>query len=231
MTGYILKILDKFQHPAPKFPQHCHHQWNRPVYGKKVQYVTARDNLPPLDAKGTKQIQTIVCTFLCYSRALEGPALPALNNIGTQPSALTKLTINDANWMMDFFHTYPNAKLWFFAGDMQLIVESNAAYLVMPGAKSRISGYFYLVANLNPLNYNKAPHNVPILGECLAIQNVVCTAAEAECGGLFHYAQIAVRIWNILQVLNHPQRATKIKTDNSTANAFVHALMKIKQSK
>eukprot|EP00957_Ditylum_brightwellii_P180573 13755131-Ditylum_brightwellii.AAC.1 len=95
-------------------------------------------------------------TFLYYSRALEGPALPALNNISTQQSAPIKLTINDANWMMDFFHTYPNVKLRFFVG-----------------AKSCIAGYFYLAAGPNPLNYNKAPHNMPILVECLAIKNVV----------------------------------------------------------
>eukprot|EP00957_Ditylum_brightwellii_P048073 3650150-Ditylum_brightwellii.AAC.1 len=35
MPGYIPKALDKFQHPAPTFPQHCPHQWNRPVYGRK----------------------------------------------------------------------------------------------------------------------------------------------------------------------------------------------------
>eukprot|EP00957_Ditylum_brightwellii_P020335 1534363-Ditylum_brightwellii.AAC.1 len=102
MPGYILKALEKFQHPVPKFPQHCPHQWNRPVYYMKVQYATAHDNLSSLDAKGTKRIQSIMGTFLYYSRALEGPALLALNDIGTQQSTPTKLTINDANWMMDF---------------------------------------------------------------------------------------------------------------------------------
>eukprot|EP00957_Ditylum_brightwellii_P164055 12491635-Ditylum_brightwellii.AAC.1 len=81
---------------------------------------------------------------------------------------------------------------------MQFRVDSDAAYLVMPGAKSRIAGYFYLVAGPNPLSYNKAPHNVPILVECWAIKNVVCSAAEAECSGLFQNAQNAVMIWNIL---------------------------------
>eukprot|EP00957_Ditylum_brightwellii_P107298 8187315-Ditylum_brightwellii.AAC.1 len=75
----------------------------------------------------------------------------------------------------------------------------------MPGAKSHIAGSFYLVADSNPLNYNKAPYNAPILVECWAIKNVVCLAAEAECGGLFHNTQNAVMIRNILQALNHPQ--------------------------
>eukprot|EP00957_Ditylum_brightwellii_P126275 9627154-Ditylum_brightwellii.AAC.1 len=112
---------------------------------------------------------------------------------------------------MGFPHTYPNTKLRFFAGDMQLRVDSDPAYLVMPGAKSRMAGYFYLVAGPNPLNYNKTPHNTPILVECRAIKNVVCSVAEAECGGLFHNVQNAVMIQNILQALSHPQQSTKIK--------------------
>eukprot|EP00957_Ditylum_brightwellii_P187965 14310898-Ditylum_brightwellii.AAC.1 len=90
----------------------------------------------------------------------------------------------------------------------------------MPGVKSHIAGYFYLAAGPNPLKYNKAPHNAPILVECQAIKNAVYSAAEAECSGLFHSTQNAVMIRNILQALNHQQQATKIKMDNSTANAF-----------
>eukprot|EP00957_Ditylum_brightwellii_P059200 4492899-Ditylum_brightwellii.AAC.1 len=60
---------------------------------------------------------------------------------------------------------------------------------------------------------------------------MVCSAAEAECGGLFHNVQNAVMICIILEALGHPQKATKIKTDNSTANTFVHVSMRIKPSK
>eukprot|EP00957_Ditylum_brightwellii_P068035 5165403-Ditylum_brightwellii.AAC.1 len=129
MSGYIPKALDKFQHPALKFPQHSHTNGTD-------QFMAAWSNmrlrmliLPPLDAKGMKQIQAIVSAFLYYPRNLEGPVLPALNDISTQQSAPTKLTIDDANWLMDFFHNYPNAKLRFFMGDMQLRVDSDAAYL------------------------------------------------------------------------------------------------------
>ena len=32
----------------------------------------------------------------------------------------------------------------YYASDMVLHIDSNAAYLVLPGAKSRIAGYYYL---------------------------------------------------------------------------------------
>ena len=47
---------------------------------------------------------------------------------------------------MDFLHTFPNAKSQFYAGDIQLHIDSDAAYLVLPGACSRPAGHFYLLA-------------------------------------------------------------------------------------
>eukprot|EP00957_Ditylum_brightwellii_P199934 15241237-Ditylum_brightwellii.AAC.1 len=99
----------------------------------------------------------------------------------------------------------------------------------MPGTKSCFSGYFYLASHLHPLNYNGAPHNSPILVKCRALKNTVCSVTEGEYSGLFHNAQNAVMIQIILEALGHLQKATKIKTDNSTANVFVHASMQIKE--
>ena len=56
--------------------------------------------------------------------------------------------------MMDYLHTYPNARLRFFAGNMQMALDSDAAYLVLPKAKSRYAGNYYLESFPNPLNYN-----------------------------------------------------------------------------
>eukprot|EP00957_Ditylum_brightwellii_P172475 13131345-Ditylum_brightwellii.AAC.1 len=101
----------------------------------------------------------------------------------------------------------------------------------MPGAKSRYAGHFYLESHPNPLNYNHAPNNAPVHTECKALKNVVCSAAEAECGGLFHNSRLAIMIRGLLHQMDHPQAPTKIKTDNSTANSFVHSSMRVKRSK
>ena len=67
---------------------------------------------------------------------------------------------------------------------MVLHVDSDAAYLVAPGAKSRIAGFYY---------FKKAPNvdirqqvNNPIHVECKYLRHVVTSAAESEVGGLFH---------------------------------------------
>eukprot|EP00957_Ditylum_brightwellii_P210109 15364581-Ditylum_brightwellii.AAC.1 len=114
---------------------------------------------------------------------------------------------------------------------MQLSVDSDTAYLVMPGAKSCYAGHFYLESSPNPLNYNHNPNNTPAHTKCKALKNEVCSAAEEECNGLFHNGQLAIMIRGLLQQTGNPQAPTKIKTDNSTANSFVHSSMHVKRSK
>ena len=41
---------------------------------------------------------------------------------------------------MDYVHTYPNAYIRFYTSDIILHVDSDAAYLVAPKARSRIAG-------------------------------------------------------------------------------------------
>ena len=112
---------------------------------------------------------------------------------------------------------------------MQLVVDSDAAYLVMPKAKSRIAGYFQL--NDDP---NRVPHptiNGAILVECKTLKHVVSSAAEAETAGVFYNAQKAIPIRYILEQLGHQQPPTPLKTDNSTALGFVRNNIHQKRSK
>ena len=231
MPGYVVDALEHFQHVKPSRPQHAPHRWNAPVYGQRIQMIKDPDKSNQLDKKGTKLIQAIVGKFLYYARAIETPTLVALNEIGTQQAAPTENTKKEAQWLMDFLSHHSNGKIRYFAGNMQLAVDSDASYLVAPGAKSRYAGHLYLQSSPNRLNYNSAPHNAAIHTECKILKNIVCSAAEAECGGLFHNAQIAIGLRRTLEAIGHPQQVTRIKTDNKTANSFVHASMKIKRSK
>ena len=60
---------------------------------------------------------------------------------------------------------------------------------------------------------------------------MVASAAEAEVAGIFHNAQTLIPIRRILESLNHVQPPTPLKTDNSTANGFVHKNIHQKRSK
>ena len=67
--------------------------------------------------------------------------------------------LEEANWLMDFLSWHPNGKIRYFAGNMQLAIDSDAAYLVTPGSKSRYEGHYYLEYLPNQHNYNNSPHN------------------------------------------------------------------------
>ena len=56
---------------------------------------------------------------------------------------------------MDYLATYPNAYIRYYASDMVLNIDSDAAYLVAPKARSRVAGYYHLTNNPST---TKNPH-------------------------------------------------------------------------
>ena len=155
--------------------------------------------------------------------------LPALNEIATQQAKPTEFTKKKCQRLMDYAATYPNVYIRYHASDMVLHVDSDAAYLIAPKAKSRIAGYYHL--SDHPNCTNQPSLNGAILVECKTLRHVVASAAEAEVAGVFHNAQISLPIRRILELLNHPQPPTPLKTDNSTANGFIHKNIHQKRSK
>ena len=142
MPGYVQSALHKFQHPPPRRRQHEPHPWIKPTYGQKQQFV---DNIqsPPLSNTETTRIQAIVGTFLYYARAIDDNGLVSLNSIGTQQSAAPTLdTKAKTQHLLDYLSTHHTHTLRYNASDMILHIDSDAAYLVEPKAKSRAGGYF-----------------------------------------------------------------------------------------
>ena len=68
----------------------------------------------------------------------------SVNELASQQSAPTQETVKKRNMLMDYAHTYPNAKIRYHASDMYIHIDSNAAYLVHPQSRSRVAGNFYL---------------------------------------------------------------------------------------
>ena len=94
-------------------------------------------------------------TFLYYGLGIDSTILVTLNKIGGQQSTATTNTETKCAKLMDYLHTHPNAVVRFHASDMILYIESNAAYLILPKASSRIASIFYLsnaTAGRPPLN-------------------------------------------------------------------------------
>ena len=231
MPGYINKVLNKFRHQLPPKPQHAPHSWTEPVYGKVRQYAIEKDTDPILNSADTKLVQQITGNLLYYARAIESPILPALNEIAHRQSTPTKNTMEKCTMLLDFCASHPNATIRYHASDMVLHIDTDAAYLVLPGAKSRIAGYYYLSGRPPATGTPTPTINGAIHVECKTLKHVVASAAEAETGGLFVNSQLAIPLRHALEALDHHQPPTPLKTDNSTAYKFVHDDMKQKMSK
>ena len=63
------------------------------------------------------------------------------------------------------------------------------------------------------------------------IKHVMSSVAEAEIAGLFINAKEGEILCNTLEEMGHPQEATPIRTDNSTANGIANDTINQQQSK
>ena len=191
------------------------------------------DRSPRLDKKATRAIQSAVRSLLYYAWAVDPTMLPTLNEIGTRQATPTRITAEKLNMLLDYASTYQNAVIRYHASDMVLWIESDAAYLVLPNARSRYAWHYYL-SSAPPLgtlqDYTPKP-NGPIHTECSTIQNVVGLAAKAETAGVYSNAKKGVEIRRILHEMRHPQPATPLKTDNSTTQSFILSNIRQKRSK
>ena len=234
MPGYIPAARHKFQHKDPKKPQYSPHPWTKPTFGQRIQWVKVDPNSPKLDKPGTLRVQSISGTFLYYARAVDPTMLVALNEIATHQSSPTQDTKNKCDQLLDYAATYPNAKIRYHASDMILMTDTDAAYLVLPKARSRVAANLFLTRQM--LDYAKGTPtpNGPILTTCEALRNVVSSAAEAETGGSFKSAQHIIPIKRKLEnVFGHPQPkdGCPLITDNLTSQGILTKLIKPRKSK
>jgi hypothetical protein len=87
--GCVSNVLSKFQHNAPKHPQHTPSKYITPVYGAETQYAT-KDKTSPLTAKQCLTIQKVTGSVLYLARAVDPTVLMLLNGIATEQTKAKK---------------------------------------------------------------------------------------------------------------------------------------------
>ena len=108
---------------------------------------------------------------------------------------------------------------------MILRVHSDTSYLSKPIARSRAGGYFFLG------NKDNDRPNGAILTPTGVIRVVVSSAAEAETAGLFTNMKEATILRTTLKEMGHPQPATPIQVDNSTACGIANNNIQLRRSR
>jgi len=126
---------------------------------------------------------------------------------------------------LNYADTHPDAQKSYKASDMILTVDSDAAYLVAPQARSRAGGSHYL----GDKNGNLLNGSVAVIAKI--IKNVVASAAGAGVGALYMDAQIAAPMRTTLGGLGHTQPPTPMGTGNTTAHGIITGTVKQNRSK
>ena len=224
MDDYVAQALSEFQHSMPKVPYHAPSKYVAPAYGQRVQYA-AVDESSLLAPGKIKFIQQVIGKLLYYARAVDPTMLHAINDISIKTARGTEATLKATVHILNYAATHPNTEIIYRASDMILRVDSDAAYLVAPEARSRAGGFHYLSDSKGTV------FNGPVLILAKVIKNVMASAAEAEIGALYMNAQEAAGLRTCLEAMGWPQPATPMKTDNITANGIINNTMKQRRSK
>jgi hypothetical protein len=107
MPGYTNAALHKYQHAAPKRPEHAPHTWNPPVYGAKTQYVEHDNNSPALSAKDLNKLKQLTGTFLYYARAVDPTLITFINALASEQSKTTSGTAEKVIKLLNYCNTHP----------------------------------------------------------------------------------------------------------------------------
>jgi hypothetical protein len=109
------------------------------LYTAQTQYAT-KDETPPLTAQQCLTIQKVTGSVLYYARAVDPTVLMPLNDIATEQTKATEKTQAATNQLLDYLATHPDATIRYHASDMILHIHSDASYLSVSNARSRLGG-------------------------------------------------------------------------------------------
>ena len=222
-------MLARFTHEPPSKPQHSPHIAPTRKFGPPAQEPVAHDNSKPILPDRIQRIQQIVGTIMYYARAVDLTTLVALSSIAAEQTTATENTERKIRHLMDYLYTHKDTTRRFHASDMILNIHSDASYLSESRARSRIGGIYFM---------GQAPHdgrsiqlNGPIHIQASICKFVVASAAEAELGALFYNCQDGKIFRLVLEELRHPQPATPVHCENSTAVSIANDTVKKQQSR
>ena len=136
--------------------------------------------------------------------------------------------------LLNYCSHHYDAVICYHRSDMILYIESDASYLSETKARSRFAGYHYLSSRQSDPTKpptEQPPMNGAIHVPCKILKEVLSSAAETECAGLFHNAKEAVPERITLVEMGHLQPPTPLVTDNSTASGIANDSVKQKRSK
>jgi hypothetical protein len=129
MLGYIKKLLMKYKHHKPTWPQYCPYSPPPKQYGAKAQAPLPIDSSPKLSPDKIKEIWRIVSSIFYYAHAMDTTVLMALSSTAFELTKGTMNTMEKAKQLLDYLATNPDATIKYRASDMIINVHLDVSYL------------------------------------------------------------------------------------------------------
>jgi hypothetical protein len=187
------------------------------------------DDTPPATDDDQKFIQKVVGEILYYGRAVDSTVLHALNDTATTSASPTQQTLQATPHLLDYVETHPDAVLRYSRSGMILIIHSDASYLTATKGRSRFGGHFFL--GNKPSAASLQMHNGVLLANVGILNKAMASSAEAETVGVYKNARLGTVLRFTLQEMGHPQEATPIETDNTTAHGILNGTVQQNRSR
>ena len=199
MDGCVAQALMELKHEtthAIHAPSHC----TPPAHGTEIQCAAINTSLPLGEGK-INFIQRAIGKLLHCARAVDPAMLHSINDISRSAAKGTEATPAATVHSLNCAHTHPDEETICRTSDVILRIDSDAACLVAPGARSGAGGHHYLS------DKQGTTFNGPALVLAKVIQNAMASAAEAESAALFMNAQeapeTALKQWAIHSLPHH----------------------------
>jgi hypothetical protein len=82
-----------------------------------------------------------------YAWAIDAPMLTAISEISASQASHTQKTMQACKILLDYAATYPTAIIRYHASDTALHINSDAAYLVLPNARTSEGALIWVRSN------------------------------------------------------------------------------------
>ena len=148
MPGYIKKLRQRYQHDAPKKPQHIPYRAQPKIYGAAAQDSIPTDDSPTVEDEQKKRVQQFIAGVLYYRRSADLTVLPAISSIASEQTSATGSIDKKCAQLLDYLATHVNPKIQYYASYMVLNIHSDASYLSETQTRSRVAGQLFLGKNM-----------------------------------------------------------------------------------
>ena len=142
MPGYVKEASIEFKHHFIK-QQFLASSFQDPIYGSKVQHTDIIE-IPTFTKKQINLLQRLCVKFLYYARAIDSTMMHALNDLASQVTLGTMKTEEAQACFLNYCATNPDASIVYYASDMIIRGDTDAAYLVASKARSKNTACIFM---------------------------------------------------------------------------------------